>query len=103
LNLICPFLCNRCIWESIDETKEWAGNEEITLELDIDQGMIFFSRSGQEKAKKIIFRNISSKGDYFFPALSCSGNCEVLYDLNGCLNDYARLKVIPHKAANTYT
>jgi hypothetical protein len=74
---------------------KWEGGESFSLRLDIEAGTIFFKRSGQEKE---IYKDIATKkGDLFFPALSCSGECEITYDLKGCLNGDVRQKVNPDR------
>ncbi len=54
----------------------------IGLALDIDKGRMYLVRNNEFKVEKPVFNNVrfsNEGGDSIFPAVSCSGDCELEY------------------------
>ena len=65
-----------------NSAKAWVVDEVIGLALDIDNGRMYLVREDEPKSEKPVFKNIRLSfegGDSVFPAISCSGVCELEY------------------------
>ena len=59
------------------------GDSWISFRLDVNEGNMYVSLTNSIASEQPIFTGIGSEcpAGEFFPAVSCSGNCHIMYEL----------------------